>query len=82
MSTAAKSRPKQIKVKPLASLAAWKQLKSHAKEMAGVHLRTLFADDLQRGERMKAEGAGLSLDYSKNRVKDETLKLLLAQQRR
>ena len=78
MSTAAKSRPKQIKVKPLASLAAWKQLRSHAKEMAGVHLRTLFADDLQRGERMKAEGAGLSLDYSKNRVKDETLKLLLA----
>jgi len=78
MSTAAKSRPKQIKVKPLASLAAWKQLKSHAKEMAGVHLRTLFADDLQRGERMTAEGAGLSLDYSKNRVKDETLKLLLA----
>jgi glucose-6-phosphate isomerase len=78
MSTAAKSRPKQIKVKPLASLAAWKQLKSHAKEMAGVHLRTLFADDLQRGERMTAEGAGLFLDYSKNRVKDETLKLLLA----
>jgi len=78
MSTAAKSRPKQIKVKPLTSLAAWKQLKSHAKEMAGVHLRTLFADDLQRGERMTAEGAGLSLDYSKNRVKDETLKLLLA----
>ena len=78
MSTAAKSRPKQIKVKPLASLAAWKQLRSHAKEMAGVHLRTLFAEDLQRGERMTAEGAGLSLDYSKNRVKDETLKLLLA----
>jgi len=78
MSTAAKSRPKQIKVKPLTSLAAWKQLKSHAKEMAGVHLRTLFAEDLQRGERMTAEGAGLSLDYSKNRVKDETLKLLLA----
>ncbi|HTM15458.1 MAG TPA: glucose-6-phosphate isomerase [Terracidiphilus sp.] len=78
MSTAAKSRPKQIKVKPLASLAAWKQLKSHAKEMAGVHLRTLFADDLQRGERMTAEGAGLFLDYSKNRVKDETLKILLA----
>jgi len=78
MSTAAKSHPKQIKVKPLTSLAAWKQLKSHAKEMAGVHLRTLFAEDLQRGERMTAEGAGLSLDYSKNRVKDETLKLLLA----
>jgi len=78
MVTAAKSRSKQIKVKPLTSLAAWKQLKSHAREMAGVHLRTLFADDPQRGERMTAEGAGLFLDYSKNRVKDDTLKILLA----
>jgi glucose-6-phosphate isomerase len=78
MPTAAKSRPKPIKVKPLTSLAAWKQLKSHAREMAGMHLRTLFADDPERGERMTAEGAGLFLDYSKNRVKDETLKILLA----
>ena len=78
MASVAKSRPKQIKVKPLTSLAAWKQLKAHAKEMAGVHLRSLFADDPQRGERMTAEGAGLFLDYSKNRVKDETLRILLA----
>jgi glucose-6-phosphate isomerase len=78
MPTAAKSRPKPIKVKPLTSLAAWKQLKSHAREMAGMHLRTLFEDDPERGERMTAEGAGLFLDYSKNRVKDETLKILLA----
>ena len=78
MSTAKSRRPKQIKVKPLTSLAAWKQLKSHAREMAAVHLRTLFADDPQRGERMTAEGAGLFLDYSKNRANDETLKILLA----
>src|SRR4051794_1551261 len=78
MPSAAKSRPKQIKVKPLTSLAAWKQLKSHAREMAAVHLRTLFSDDPQRGERMTAEGAGIFLDYSKNRVNDETLKILLA----
>jgi glucose-6-phosphate isomerase len=78
MASTAKGRPKQIKVKPLTSLAAWKQLKSHAKEMAGVHLRELFAGDPQRGERMTAEGAGLFLDYSKNRIKDETLRILLA----
>ena len=78
MASVAKSRPKQIKVKPLTSLAAWKQLKAHAKAMAGVHLRDLFADDPQRGERMTAEGAGLFLDYSKNRVKDETLRTLLS----
>ena len=78
MASVAKSRPKQIKVKPLTSLAAWKQLKAHAKEMAGVHLRSLFAGDPQRGERMTAEGAGLFLDYSKNRMKDETLRILLA----
>jgi glucose-6-phosphate isomerase len=78
MASSAKSRPKQIKVKPLTNLAAWKELKSHAREMAGVHLRSLFADDPQRGERMTAEGAGLFLDYSKNRIKDETLRTLLA----
>jgi glucose-6-phosphate isomerase len=78
MASSAKSRPKQIKVKPLTNLAAWKELKSHAREMAGVHLRSLFADDPQRGERMTAEGAGLFLDYSKNRIKDETLRILLA----
>jgi glucose-6-phosphate isomerase len=78
MATAKSRRPKQIKVKPLTSLAAWKQLKLHAREMAGIHLRTLFADDPQRGERMTAEGAGLFLDYSKNRVSTETLKILLA----
>ena len=44
--------------------------------MQGLHLRSLFADDPARGERMTAEAVGLYLDYSKNRVTDETLKLL------
>jgi len=65
-------------VKPLTSLASWKQLKSHARDVARLHLRTLFADDRQRGERMTAEAVGLFLDYSKNRITDETLRLLLS----
>ena len=56
--------------------AAWKALKAHYKTVADLQLRQLFADDPQRGQRMAIEAAGLYLDYSKNRVKDETLKLL------
>src|ERR1700712_3867241 len=56
---------------------AWKALTSHHTEIKDVHLRKLFADDPDRAERFSAEGAGLFLDYSKNRVTDETLKLLL-----
>ena len=78
MAKAEKSRKFEIKVKPLTSLKAWKDLKSHAREIAKVHLRTLFADDPERGERMNAEGVGLFLDYSKNRITNETVKLLLA----
>src|SRR6187399_2054525 len=54
---------------------AWKALKEHARQMRGVHLRTLFVDDPARGTRLTAEGAGLFLDYSKNRVTDRTLAL-------
>jgi glucose-6-phosphate isomerase len=57
---------------------AWQALERHAEEMRRVHLRTLFADDPGRAERYTAEGAGLHLDYSKHRVTDETLRLLLA----
>jgi glucose-6-phosphate isomerase len=62
---------------------AWSQLKAHYEEIHGAHLRDLFAADPERGERLVAEGAGLFLDFSKNRVTDETLMLLggLAQQR-
>ena len=55
---------------------AWKALEKHHDEIGERHLRDLFADDPDRGERMVAEGAGLFLDYSKNRITDETLKLL------
>ena len=62
--------------------AAWQALADHYETMRGLQLRTLFADDPARGERMTAEAAGVYLDYSKNRVNEETLKLLieLAQQ--
>lgn len=56
--------------------AAWKALASHHGSASKLHMRQLFADDPKRGERMAAEAAGLFLDYSKNRVTDETLKLL------
>ncbi|HEX3975604.1 MAG TPA: glucose-6-phosphate isomerase [Solirubrobacteraceae bacterium] len=69
-------------VPPLRQRPAWPALQTHYDEIRGLHLRQLFADDPGRGERLTAEGAGLFLDYSKNRVTDETLKLLvqLAQQ--
>jgi glucose-6-phosphate isomerase len=56
--------------------AAWQALEDHHETMRGLHLRNLFADDPARGERMTAEAAGVYLDYSKNRINDETLKLL------
>ena len=62
---------------------AWSQLQSHFERIRGTHLRDLFAEDPERGERLRAEAVGLYLDFSKNRVTDETLMLLggLAQQR-
>jgi glucose-6-phosphate isomerase len=57
--------------------AAWKALESHAATVSRTHLRQLFAEDRARGERMALEAVGLYLDYSKNRVTDETLRLLL-----
>ena len=62
----------------LTSRPAWKALEAHAQKMRDTHLRDLFAQDTKRGERLTAEAAGIYLDYSKNRVTDETLKLLLA----
>src|ERR1700758_3622375 len=57
--------------------SAWKALTAHYKAVSKLHLRQLFADDPKRGQRMALDAAGLYLDYSKNRVTDETLKLLL-----
>lgn len=62
---------------PLRKRPAWKALKTHYKEVKGLHLRKLFADDPKRGERMCTEASGLYLDYSKNRIIDETLNLLI-----
>jgi glucose-6-phosphate isomerase len=66
----------KTKVKPLAQRGAWKALATHCKKIKPLHLRKLFAGDSFRGERMTAEAAGLFLDYSKNRVSKETLRLL------
>jgi glucose-6-phosphate isomerase len=62
---------------PLRARPAWQALERHYAEIEKVHLRELFALDRDRGERLRAEGAGLYLDYSKNRVTDETIGLLL-----
>jgi glucose-6-phosphate isomerase len=65
-------------VEPLTKRAAWQSLQGHYEKIRGQHLRDLFAADPRRGERFTAEGAGLFIDYSKNRITDETLQLLIA----
>ena len=65
------------RIKPLPERPAWKALVAHRQRLQKLHLRKLFADDPTRGERLTAEAAGLYLDYSKNRVTDRTLKLLV-----
>jgi glucose-6-phosphate isomerase len=69
-------------VRPLRDRPAWKALERHYEEVRGKHLREMFAADATRGERLVVEGAGLFLDYSKNRIDEETVQLLgaLAQQ--
>jgi glucose-6-phosphate isomerase len=62
---------------PRTRQAAWSALASHYKTVSKLHLHQLFADDPKRGERLAVEAVGLYLDYSKNRVTDETLRLLL-----
>ncbi len=63
-------------VRPLRDRPAWKALERHYEEVRGTHLRELFAADETRGERLGVEAAGLYLDYSKNRITDETVQLL------
>src|SRR5262249_28118386 len=63
-------------VKPLTKRPAWKALATHYKEMNDRHLRDLFADDAQRGERLTADAVGLYLDYSENRITEDTVRLL------
>ena len=66
-----------VNVPPLRKRPAWTQLEKHYQKLKGIHLRQLFADDHGRGERLAVEAAGVYLDYSKNRITDETLHLLL-----
>ena len=66
-----------MSVTPLRQRAAWKALEAHYQGIRDLHLRQLFRDDTGRGERLTVEACGLFLDYSKNRVTDETLKLLV-----
>ena len=65
-----------IKVQPLTERKAWNALAAHFNQARCLHLRDLFAQDPKRGERLTVEAEGLYLDYSKNRITDETLKLL------
>jgi glucose-6-phosphate isomerase len=66
-----------VKVQPLTQRAAWKALEAHHEKIQNVTLRSLFSDDPQRASRFSIEAAGLFLDYSKNRITEETFKLLL-----
>jgi glucose-6-phosphate isomerase len=74
----APGRPKMTtEIAPLTSRPAWKALEAHHREIGARHLRQFFADDPGRGDRLKVEAVGLYLDYSKNRITDETLALLV-----
>jgi glucose-6-phosphate isomerase len=65
------------KTAPLTGRPAWKALQDHYQEIRNVHMRTLFSEDPRRGGRFAVEAAGLYLDYSKHRITDETMRLLL-----
>ena len=71
------TRAQAISRRPAVRSQAWKDLEAHYKKIRKLRLRQLFEDDPKRGERLTAEAVGLYLDYSKNRIADETLKLLI-----
>jgi len=75
--TTPRRRPKIQRRTTLPRRQAWKALQVHYKSMQATHLRTMFADDPQRGSRMSVEAIGVFLDYSKNRITDETIRLLV-----
>jgi len=77
MATTVINASNSASAEPLTGSTAWKALHAHYERVGGEHLRDLFAFDPGRGERLTAEGAGLFLDYSKNRITDETVKLLM-----
>jgi glucose-6-phosphate isomerase len=69
--------PKKAKETPARAAAAWKSLATHKEEIESVHLRDLFAKDPGRADRFKLEAAGLFLDYSKNRITEKTIEVLM-----
>jgi len=77
MAATAKAILKSPAIKPLTKRKAWAALKALHKTVHTLHLRKLFDDDPTRGEKFTAEALGIYLDYSKNRITDKTLKLLL-----
>src|SRR5271156_3971037 len=77
MAARAKSAAKAEAITPLTKRKAWKALTAHYKKISKLHLRKLFVDDPKRGERLTLEAAGIFLDYSKHRINDQTIKLLL-----
>ena len=77
MATPVGTGTKSQRIEPLTKRKAWKALQTHYEKVWKLHLRDLFAADPKRGERMTAEAVGLFLDYSKNRITDETVKLLI-----
>ncbi|MBV8070440.1 MAG: glucose-6-phosphate isomerase [Acidobacteriaceae bacterium] len=72
------SKASVVETQPLVDRASWKALQKHMETVRNVHLRTLFAEDPGRAERFSLEALGLYFDYSKNRITNETLRLLLA----
>src|SRR5262249_47518968 len=70
-------KEQSMSVPALRTRPAWASLEKHYQKMKNVHLRQLFAEDRERGEKLAVEAAGIYLDYSKNRITDDTLQLLL-----
>ncbi len=67
----------KVTIKPLTQRPAWKALAAHLKKIQNLYLRDLFTNDPKRGERLTVNAAGLYLDYSKSRITDQTLNLLV-----
>jgi glucose-6-phosphate isomerase len=77
MARTAKATPKSPELKPLTKRKAWSTLRAHHKTVQSVHLRKLFADNPKRAEKFSLEALGIYFDYSKNRITDKTVALLL-----
>jgi glucose-6-phosphate isomerase len=77
MATHAATASESQRLEPLTKRRSWKALQAHYRKVNELHLRNLFADDPKRGERLTAEAVGLYFDYSKHRITDETIRLLV-----